>query len=557
MKNNCIVKQPLYLLILLLLMANCEVLKAQISITHRKRPVEWGNLVKGGRFLDRFQAMPNGRLSKDTWGDSTVIPRYVDNGIEDCIRSYWGGKIVCDSLFHLFVCGWPEDSPQGFRGWKNSIVYHATCRNSIGPYIIQDTIGLGHNPEIFQLDDGRYVIYVIGGYYLSDNLYGPWTKHKFIFDARDRRIIEGLSNLTFVKREDGSILMVCRGGGVWISKNGLSTYYQVTDRSIYPLVEGKFEDPVIWRDSTQYHLVVNDWYGRIAYYLRSKDGINWVVDPGEAYTPEISFHTDGNREKWFKYERMKVFQDGAGRVVQANFGVLDTEKHLDKANDNHSSKNISIPLNPGVLIEILNSDKVTSTTKTIQLRIKAEKGFNPQTDVQINTLRFGTPSEVDYGKGSKVQKVSKEGKDLIVTFDAPSKISSDDFVLKLLGARINKQLVFGYVRLPYLPRFSPILSARKPTLIHEAFKDVIEVVVENFGLAKSSEFTHLEINYREKDQLTLVGKVQIPSLLPYQKTILYLTVPKRYNLEDNPVFQVSIISDQSKSSTFFEPIKLK
>ena len=172
-------------------------------------------------------------------------------------------------------------------------------------------------------------------------------------------------------------------------------------------------------------------------------------------------------------------------------------------------------------------------------------------------MRFGTPSEVDYGKGSKVQKVSKEGKDLIVTFDAPSKISSDDFVFKLLGERINKQLVFGYVRFPYLPRFSPILSARKPTLIHEAFKDVIEVVVENFGLAKSSEFTHLEINYREKDQLTLVGKVQIPSLLPYQKTILYLTVPKRYNLEDNPVFQVSIISDQSKSSTFFEPIKLK
>jgi hypothetical protein len=34
-------------------------------------------------------------------------------------------------------------------------------------------------------------------------------------------------------------------------------------------------------------MIVNDWLGRIAYYLRSKDGIHWVVDPGEAYTPEL------------------------------------------------------------------------------------------------------------------------------------------------------------------------------------------------------------------------------------------------------------------------------
>ena len=48
------------------------------------------------------------------------------------------------------------------------------------------------------------------------------------------------------KRQD-SYLMVCRGGGVWISKDGLSPYMQLTDKRVYPDVEGRFEDPVVWR----------------------------------------------------------------------------------------------------------------------------------------------------------------------------------------------------------------------------------------------------------------------------------------------------------------------
>ena len=102
--------------------------------------------------------------------------------------------------------------------------------------------------------------------------------------------------------------MVCRGGGVWISENGISPYQQVTDRSVYPDVNGEFEDPVIWKDSLQYHLIVNDWLGRIAYYQRSIDGIHWITEEGEAYTPGIAAHKDGYKENWFKYERMKCFR---------------------------------------------------------------------------------------------------------------------------------------------------------------------------------------------------------------------------------------------------------
>lgn len=222
--------------------------------------------------------------------------------------------------------------------WPNSTVYHAVCDNSIGPFIIKDTIGPGHNPEAFRLKDGRVVVYVIDGYYLADDLNGPWARKKFDFDKRDRPIIEGLSNLTFAQREDGSYLMVCRGGGSWISETGLSPYNQISDKRAYPPVKGEFEDPVIWRDHIQYHLIVNDWLGRIAFYQRSKDGINWVTDPGEAYLPGVSFHEDGKVEDWFKYERIKIFQDKYGRAIQANFAVIDTLKVEDLPNDNHSSK---------------------------------------------------------------------------------------------------------------------------------------------------------------------------------------------------------------------------
>ena len=143
------------------------------------------------------------------------------------------------------------------------------------------------------LADGRIVVYVIGGYYVADRYEGPWRYGQFEFDARDRRVIEGLSNLSFARRPDGSRIMVCRGGGIWISRDGLSPYCQLTDHRVYPAVEGEFEDPVIWRDSVQYHLIVNDWLGRIAFYLRSTDGVNWLTEEGEAYVPGISRHADG------------------------------------------------------------------------------------------------------------------------------------------------------------------------------------------------------------------------------------------------------------------------
>lgn len=495
--------------------------------TERKRPAEWAELVPGARFQDRFLPMKGKVLSNANWGAEGVQPRFVDNGIEDAHWSYWGGNIKkgTDGKYHLFVCGWPEASPKGHGEWPRSTVFHAIGTKPEGPFKPLSIIGKGHNPEIYQIKDGRWVLYVIDGRYVSKSLNGPWEASTFEFDKRDRRIIEGLSNLTFAQREDSSYLMVCRGGGIWISQDGLGTYSQISDKRVYPEVEGRFEDPVVWRDHIQYHLIVNDWYGRIAYYLRSKDGLHWVVDPGEAYTPGIAVHEDGRVEDWFKFERLKIFQDSYGRAIQANFAVIDTVKPADKGFDNHSSKNITIPLNPGVLLTVLDAKPITAKTKTIRLRIQAEPGFNPQMDIDLKTLRFGASEEVNFGRGSTVQKTENVGSDLIVTFNGQGNgIKETEFAPKLIGKDRQGKLLYGYARLPYVNYLEPMLSACAPV-----FDKAPGVEIQNFGQSASQKTT-VQVSTIKEGKEIVVATGLVPPLKPYEKVTVALSTKVAFEL---------------------------
>lgn len=522
------------------------------QITERERPAEWKQLVKGARFMDRFLPMKGNVLSSDTWGADCVLPRYVDNGIEDGIWSYWGGNIRKgeDGKYHLFVCGWLECSPKGHMEWPNSYVFHTVSDNLTGPFKPVRIIGKGHNPEIFRAKDGRYVVYVIDGRYVSDDLNGKWEYGKFDFNARDRRIIEGLSNLSFAQREDSSYVMVCRGGGIWVSRDGLSEYNQLTDKRVYPDVDGRFEDPVIWRDHIQYHLIVNDWLGRIAFYLRSKDGVNWVVDPGEAYMPGVAVHADGQAEDWFKYERLKVYQDKYGRAIQANFAVIDTLKKEDKPFDHHSSKNISIPLNPGLLLTILDEKPITSGTKTIRVKIQAEEGFNPQTDIDVNSLRFGASEEVNYGRGCQVLTTENAGKDLIVTFNGKGNgITKDEFAPKLIGKYKDGRILYGYARLPYIDYIEPILSARAPVFTKSGKGLECIVEVQNFGQVESKKAL-VEVGYKKEGKTIKVASGMVPALKPYEKTDLLFSAKDRFEEGKEYDLIVTLYSGKKVLSTF-------
>ena len=489
---------------------------AKAQVEERQRPAEWEKLVMGGRYMDRFEAMAPSRTARANWGAEAVRQRYVDNGIEQDDVSFWGGNILKgkDGLYHMYVCGWPENSRKGHMFWPNSTVFHATSQQLGGPYKVQNSIGKGHNPEAYVLDDGRIVVYTIDGYYIADRPEGPWMFGKFEFDQRGHRIIEGLSNLTFCRRQDGSRLMVCRGGGVWISRDGLKPWRQITSERVYPKVEGRFEDPVVWRDSLQYHLIVNDWLGRVAWYERSLDGIHWIVEPGEAYTYAFSRHEDGVAEPWFKYERAKVFQDGQGRVVQMNFAVIDTLKNEDRPNDTHSSKNICITMNKGLLLEVLNTGPITARTKKIELRIRGEKDFDPAKEVDVKSLILGSHKEANDGRGAKATNARQEGGDRIVTFSGKgSGIDANEWAPKLIGRSKTGKLLWGYARLQYVNYNPAILS---PSAAYE--KDGLQwVEVENFGLTESEPQTITIKNVKNKEV-----SVSVPALKPYEKKVLKL-----------------------------------
>lgn len=526
---------------------SCPIASAQD--TERPRPEAWKRLVYGGRFMDRFLPNPvRNELAADTWGVDEVKPRDVLNGIEHPDWSYWGGNIKkVGDQYHLFVCRWPENHPKGHMAWSGSTVVRATAPNPWGPYTPVEEIGKGHNPEIFATKDGTYALYVIGGYYHAPAITGPWTRKEFTFEPRGRRIIEGLSNLSFAPREDGSVLMVCRGGGIWVSETGLSQFEQVTNRRAYPDVAGRFEDPVIWKTNVQYHMIVNDWLGRIAWYLRSKDGFVWKVEPGEAYVPGIDRYENGTIVNWYKYERLKVLQDGYGRAYQASFAVIDYSKWEDKADDIHSSKYITIPLTVGRLLTVLNKEPIGPSTEKIRVRVSAEPEFDPQKDMEIASLRFGAPGEVNFGRGCNVIDTKADGADLILTFDGQGHgLTDDNFAGKLLGKTSSGKLLFGFTRLPGVHYGDAFLSSDLPVVQLKDGKLNVRVDVKNYGLS-ASKAGELSVRiYSESNAQTIT--LTLPSLAPHQQTTL--TDAVEATLDADREYRVTVTAPQQSTPLF-------
>lgn len=503
-------------------------------------------LVTGGQFMDLLLPMEGSvAATANDWGTtagSNTDPKYAgswegtlgrwkDNGIEDATRSYWGGNIIkgSDGKYNIYVSGWPESTAKGHMAWSSaSRVYHVKSDNVWGPYEYVSDIGPGHNSEIYKTGD-TYVIYHIEplGIYTSNTLGDSWTSGEFLYDKRDRILIAGentetsLSNCSFAKREDGSFVMIDRGGGIWVSRNGLADpWHQLTDKSVYLNSEiknrGYLEDPVIWRDHLQYHMIVNDWNARYAYYYRSLDGLNWVKEAGKAYCGADDFakHSNGDAEKWHKYERPRVYQDEQGRAIRMNFAVIDCVKQSDVGSDTHSSKNINMPLTKQLLLEV---QTVSSTSATVL--VKAEDGFDPKTDLNFLSLKFGSHDKVNYGNGFSYSSYTESGDDIIITFTGSAgSINAGEWAPKMLGQKTDGSIAFGYAKMPAVDYKPAMLSAVTPAIAADG--TVQTVSVTNYGQSASAATT---VRVYSSDGNTLLAHGTTTTLAAYGSESVTLT----------------------------------
>ncbi|MGN0832577.1 MAG: glycoside hydrolase family protein [Kiritimatiellia bacterium] len=411
----------------------------------RARPAGWERLVPGGRFMDRFEvSRPIGELTSDCWGGDNVKPRDVRNGMESAEYSYWGGNITpIGGKYHLFVARWRECEPKGHMHWHFSEIAHCVSDRCDGDFKVVSVVGPGHNPELFRCKDGSWALYCIDArgkahVYRAADVDGEWRYGRLALDSKGKKLIEGESNFSFTRRPDGSVLAVCRGGAIWLSEDGIRPFVMMTEQRAYPDVEGRFEDPVLWRDEVQYHMIVNDWLGRVAWYLTSPDGFAWTTQPGEAYRPGIAKIAGGGSNDWFKYERMRVLQDEFGRVVQANFAVIDCVKREDRGGDIHSSKNITIPVNPGRRVRSFRKTKTAW-----EMRIAKEAGFDPRTDVDVGSVILGPQSFVAFGQGVRPVGSAEADGDLVLRFPL---VELDSAVVKAMGRERNGRLFFATCR---------------------------------------------------------------------------------------------------------------
>jgi hypothetical protein len=200
-------------------------------------------------FIDYFRPTPIvAPLTSEAWGAPGVLPRDVQNGLEDPVDnkwSYWDGQIIKarDGKYHMFASRWDES--RGHGGWWGSVAVHAVSDKLLGPYVDKglcwpdDEGGKGHNVTALVMPDGRYAVVVSetrpGDVFVSDSLDGPWKRLGRLQVAEGKHSELGrMSNVSIMVRPDGDYMIVARSGAIWISKDGILGPYVVQGLACIP-----------------------------------------------------------------------------------------------------------------------------------------------------------------------------------------------------------------------------------------------------------------------------------------------------------------------------------
>ncbi|MDZ8117039.1 hypothetical protein [Pontiella agarivorans] len=331
--------------------------------------------------VDYFLPMePRGALvSEGIWGDPNVLPRDINNGLEDAKLEnwcYWDGRIVQsdDGKFHLYASRWPQSMAHGV-GWKaGSKGMHAVSNHIMGPYKDQGLIypqwqgGRGHNLIGLRMHDGRYAVVTSeiteGEIFVSDTPEGPFellgkievdengfNKGLARYTNRESPSYGHMSNVKVLLRHDGRYMIIPRSTAPMVSDEGILGPYKIMNGRIYEnypdLPQTQNEDPTVWYSGGMYHVVYNHWPSKTSHHFSSIDGITDWKYRGIAFKKDetkIFRYTDGTVNDWQYIERPTAYLDEqTGHVTHFIFSVIDVKKGQDRANDNHASKIVVVP----------------------------------------------------------------------------------------------------------------------------------------------------------------------------------------------------------------------
>ncbi|MCQ2145044.1 MAG: DUF4981 domain-containing protein [Bacteroidales bacterium] len=263
-----------------------------------------------------------------------------------------------------------------------------------------------------------------------------------------------------VLRSDGSTLKVGRDGSIMIKSKGASQYVIVPGKSAFG--PGAASEPEVWKDNIQYHLLTTpSATGEQVLYFRSGNGVDWVFDSAKA----------------------------AGT----------------KKGD----------LRAPMQMRIMSGSAETANTESVLVMIPATAGLNPADDIDEASLRFGSASVVDAGKGSSSVYSRRMGNNLILGFpEEGSGLTSEDFAVKLVGKKKDGSEVFAFAKMTGYNGEDQIFAVDEQISIAAA---QASVKVTNFGV-KSSHSAIVTASY---DGKTLSSASLLP-LKPCESKVVVL-----------------------------------
>ncbi|MFD0714726.1 glycoside hydrolase family protein [Paenibacillus sp. GCM10027626] len=333
-----------------------------------------------------------------------LLPAPVGGGYREEDAFIWCGSCIRgeDGRYHLFASRWSKELGFGVNWLFNCEIVRASSSTPEGPYRFEEVVlgrrerhyfdGMNqHNPHI-RYWNGTYYLYYMGTTYggpvpgpgdhvssergtevwnnkriglaTSPSIAGPWTRMEqpLLEPRRGRWDCTATTNPSVAILADGTTYMIYKSReyasstlqlGVAVADHPAGPFRRLSDDPILQFSNPDLhvEDPYLWHDGQQFHLLIKDdfkndssgltgeWGAGV--YATSADCLHWTICPEpKAYSRTVVWN-DGSVKEMCNLERpFLLIEDGVPTHLFAATGTGEKAWHFDH------TWNMVIPLAP-------------------------------------------------------------------------------------------------------------------------------------------------------------------------------------------------------------------